>query len=732
MWLTGVGTTGNTVTGNYIGTTASGAASLGNNGEGVLIDSNAAGNTIGGTESGDGNLISGNASHGIVITDTGTDGNSVFGNLIGGDSSRTGALGNNGNGVMLLTVASGNVVGGIETEEANTIVNNSLNGVAVLGGTRNSIRGNAIHSNGELGIDLVGTNGVTANDVNDVDTGPNNLQNFPVLTAATVRGTALVVSGSLNSTPDTAFDFDFFVSSDSDVSGHGEAKVYVGTVFGISTGSSGNLTLNEVLPRAGVSAGEVVTATATDQNGNTSEFALNVRATTDVPTNNAPVAEAGGPYIIDEGASLNLTGSASSDPDGDTLTYAWDLDNDFIFGEAGEPVTATRTVSWVALVDYGVTNNGFFTIGLQVRDGNGGVDTTTAALTVNNVSPTITSPLASFVSENVTFVQTVVAGDPAEPVTFSVTGGADQSLFAINPATGTLTFNVAPDFEFPTDADTDHVYEVQVTANDGDGGIDMELLSVTVTGVNDNRPFISSHSGQVKASIDVPENETEVTAVIATDADLPAVTLAYTISGGADAAKFAINSSTGVLTFVSAPDFETPTDTDVDNVYLVVVDVSDGRFNDSQAIAVTVAPVNDNTPTGNADIYTVNEGATLSEPAVTGVLANDSDADGDPLTVSLGTGPRNAAGFSLKADGSSLISTTAARRRVTRSRTAFRTEQRPRPPQSRWRLTRSTTLRRETSTAIRLPGTTHSPSQQRTVCWQMTVTRKQMFLTPLL
>ncbi len=99
--------------------------------------------------------------------------------------------------------------------------------------------------------------------------------------------------------------------------------------------------------------------------------------------------------------------------------------------------------------------------------------------------------------------------------------------------------------------------------------------------------------------MNVAENGTAVTTVTATDVDGPSLT--YSISGGADAAKFTINASTGVLSFVAAPDYEAPTDADGDNVYDVIVQVSDGTLTDSQAIAVTVTDVNDNAPVITSD-----------------------------------------------------------------------------------------------------------------------------------
>ena len=76
------------------------------------------------------------------------------------------------------------------------------------------------------------------------------------------------------------------------------------------------------------------------------------------------------------------------------------------------------------------------------------------------------------------------------------------------------------------------------------------------------------------------ENSITVTTVTATDADAGA-TLTYSIVGGADAAKFTINGSTGLLEFVSAPDFEGPTDASGNNVYDVQVQVSDGTNTDT-------------------------------------------------------------------------------------------------------------------------------------------------------
>ena len=88
-------------------------------------------------------------------------------------------------------------------------------------------------------------------------------------------------------------------------------------------------------------------------------------------------------------------------------------------------------------------------------------------------------------------------------------------------------------------------------------------------------PVITSNGGGATATVNAAENQTAVTTVTATDPDLD--TLTYSISGGADAAKFAIDSNSGELTFIAAPDFETPTDVGGDNIYDVTVEVDDGN-----------------------------------------------------------------------------------------------------------------------------------------------------------
>ncbi len=273
----GFGASGTLVQGNYIGTDATGNSDLGNCGQGIYI-SGATGNTIGGTATSARNIISGNNNEGIRITDAATS-NLIQGNYIGTNAAGTSALGNSFGGVWIIT-GTGNVlnnsIGGTAAGAGNLIAFNGCNGgIVIFSGnhTGNTILNNLIHSNSNLGIDLL-SNGVTPNDADDSDTGPNNLQNFPMLTDAVSynNGTpATSILGTLQSQANKSYKIQFFVNNTCDASGNGEGQTLLGETT-ITTGVSGLGLINLSFPVALTSA-QFVTATATDVATNdTSEF----------------------------------------------------------------------------------------------------------------------------------------------------------------------------------------------------------------------------------------------------------------------------------------------------------------------------------------------------------------------------------------------------------------------------------------------------------------------------
>ncbi|HEY3662908.1 MAG TPA: hypothetical protein VGL24_07125, partial [Chthoniobacterales bacterium] len=172
-------------------------------------------------------------------------------------------------------VAFNSSVAGGGFAQGGIVVDNQFStptGIAILG--------NSIFSNSGPGIDL-GGNGVTPNDAGDGDTGPNNLQNFPVITSASIAGGSATIAGTLNSAASTQFTIDFFVNPTCDPSGFGEGQTFIGSTD-VTTGTGGNANFSVTL--ATVAVAGTITATATDPAGNTSEFSACSEAAATAPS----------------------------------------------------------------------------------------------------------------------------------------------------------------------------------------------------------------------------------------------------------------------------------------------------------------------------------------------------------------------------------------------------------------------------------------------------------------
>ena len=271
------------IQGNLIGTDATGTLPLANTETGIVCAQfNGAGTKIGGSGNGEGNVISGNSS-GIWISQSGTV-NVVQGNKIGVNAAGTGPLGNF-DGIFTNVGGNDSLIGGIAPGEANVIAYNTGRGVFLLssGGSGNSVRGNSIHDNGGLGIDIA-TPGPNFNDPNDADDGigggGNHLQNFPIIQSVEHLGPqgagSTRILGKFNSTPSTTFDLDFY--SNAACSNFPreflEGETYLGS-SPVTTDANGDVAIDVTLPIA-TEAGARISATATDPAGNTSEFSQRI------------------------------------------------------------------------------------------------------------------------------------------------------------------------------------------------------------------------------------------------------------------------------------------------------------------------------------------------------------------------------------------------------------------------------------------------------------------------
>ena len=389
-----------------------------------------------------------------------------------------------------------------------------------------------------------------------------------------------------------------------------------------------------------------VTVQANDGHGGltTQEIAVTVTPVND----NSPVFTSSATANVAENTTAVLTVIATdADLPGQSVSYSLTGGAD----QAKFSITSGGVLTFQAPPDFESptddgTNN-VYNVQVTANDNNGLTTVQNIAVTVtaiNDNSPIFTSVATADVAENTTAVLTVTATDadqPAQSVTFSLVGGADELKFSITSG-GVLTFQAAPDFENPTDVGEDNIYNVTVQASDGNGGTTMQNIVVTVTPVSENVPVFTS-----AATANVAENTTAVLTVTATDADLPAQTVTFTIFGGADAGKFSITSE-GVLTFQNAPDFETPTDVGTDNVYNVTIRANDGDLGvTNQSIAVTVTPVNDNSPVFTS---TTTANVATNTTAVRTVTATDADQPLQNITFSI-TGGADQNKFSITSGG---------------------------------------------------------------------------------
>jgi hypothetical protein len=265
------GLSGPALRGTLIGTDATGMLDRGN-AIGVSMVPGAQGGVIGGPFPHQRNVISGNGA-GIFAS-----GNypTIWGNYIGTAANGSANLGNDNSGIL----AQG--TGGRILD--NTIRFNAARGIGISGvSSRVSIRGNSVFENGALGIDL-GNNGVTPNDPDDADSGPNELLNFPVLTRVrSTLGAGTLIEGTLDRPAGAtalSFELDLYSNASCDASGFGEGEaLFAATTISLPNGSSESFSV--WVPDVVLPPGRAITATATSTLGDdiTSEFSACVLST---------------------------------------------------------------------------------------------------------------------------------------------------------------------------------------------------------------------------------------------------------------------------------------------------------------------------------------------------------------------------------------------------------------------------------------------------------------------
>ncbi len=377
----------------------------------------------------------------------------------------------------------------------------------------------------------------------------------------------------------------------------------------------GTATLSGTPTNADVGSHNVILSVSDGSRSNTQRFSIAVANVNDAPSFTSPAVT---------GATQDTLYSytiATTDPDGDPLSIsASTLPAWLTFTDNGD---GTATLSGTPTnADVGNHN-----VVLEASDGSLSA-TQSFTLSVANVNdaPVITSPATAIADENQTHARQIDATDAdGDAIAFTITGGADASLFTLSANlftatgnSGVLDFVAAPDFENPGDANADGVYEVQVSAGDGNGGSVAQLISITVADVNDAPGFTS-------------------TAITGATQD---TLYSYSISTtDPDGDPLSINATTlpAWLTFTDNGDGTatlsgTPTNAEIGN-HNVALEVSDGLLSDTQSFTIAVVNVND------APTFTSPPTTSAAQDTAYGYTITTADPDGNPLSINATTLP---------------------------------------------------------------------------------------------
>ena len=414
---------------------------------------------------------------------------------------------------------------------------------------------------------------------------------------------------------------------------------------------------------------------------------------------------------FDENATGVVATYIATDPDATTGTMSWDLQgNDAGDFNITSNVNGTATLTFKNSPDYerpdDTGGNNVYDVTVRVRD-NGSPrleDTQTVAVTVNDLNETpvvagdagpsfaeIEFDHTATASELVIGTYTATDDDNADnaglqTITFDVSG-TDAAHFSIDGSTGELSFSIEPDFENPADlADSnsmgasDNMYEIVVEADDGAGesnSVGTFTVTVTVTNVNETPEIPLGVPDEDFAEIEYNADtaDLDVMTYVPRDEEISTLTdLSWSLAG-TDAADFQITEDSttghGTLSFRNRPNYEDPTDrvntaeshAADDNMYEVIVRISDGPNTRDYPMTVTVTNINE-TPaftalsTGrHADEIEYDSGTTVNDlSTIPATVPNQAywyrfearDEEGDDIIWTI-TGP-DAADFVIDED----------------------------------------------------------------------------------
>ncbi|MFC1479571.1 Ig-like domain-containing protein [Planctomycetota bacterium] len=378
-------------------------------------------------------------------------------------------------------------------------------------------------------------------------------------------------------------------------------------VTSITQGTDGTVTINaddtvKYTPDADFNGTDSFTYTISDGNGGTDTATVTVTVTS---INDAPNAGNDSATTPEDTAKTIDVLANDTDPDGDTLSV----------GSVTQPANGsvtnnTTNVTYTPDADF----NGVDTFTYTASDGNGGTDTATVTVTVTSVNdaPNAVNDSAT-TAEDTSKTINVLAND-TDP------DGDTLSVDSVTqPANGSVANN-GSNVTYTPDGDFHGTDIFTYTASDGNGGTDTATVTITVTSVNDA-------PNAVNDAASTPEDTAKTIDVLANDTDPDGDTL--TVSAVTQPANGSVANNTSNVTYTPDGGFN-----GTDAFTYTITDGNGGT--DTATVTVTVSGTNDPPDAVNDSASTPEDTAKTID-----VLANDTDPDGDTLTVGSVTQPSN-------------------------------------------------------------------------------------------
>lgn len=368
------------------------------------------------------------------------------------------------------------------------------------------------------------------------------------------------------------------------------------------------------------------------------DAANNLSVAVDVTFAVADLDEVAPAIIFDTTTYANAAAVATSINERETAVGQFTSDETVVWSLGGTDgalfaIDTSGNLTFVSAPDYetpidqgDTANNNTYVVEITATDASTNQTMVTVTVTVLDVDED--GPVLAITGYGAVNANTIELSRPEdEAVSIEVTSdrtatwaisGTDASLFTMS--NGTVTMNAVPDYEAPTDGDTNNVYEFTVTATNIYGADTAFLLKLTITDVDEVAPVISLGGSTASDGMDfqIDENETDVTSVTTDE------TATITISG-TDGALFDIDN--GRLVFLTAPDYDDPSDNGADNVYDLIITAEDSAGNTSTVtITVTVLNLPDSLPGIIESDMTDNDGDGINDAHES--MTADRDGDG--------------------------------------------------------------------------------------------------------